>query len=54
MPEEQVLVTKYICNRCGSSWFPRPLLNPTPPGVCPKCKSTYWNRPRKYKIRRRE
>ena len=31
------------CLRCGHSWIPR---RPVLPKTCPKCISTYWNRPR--------
>ena len=29
------------CKRCGWGWFPRA---PKLPKVCPKCKSSYWNK----------
>ena len=35
----------YRCDRCGHEWIPRRADNE--PAVCPKCKSPYWNRPRK-------
>lgn len=35
------------CLRCGHDWKPRSLDMPT---ICPKCKSPYWNKPRKDKI----
>jgi hypothetical protein len=31
--------------RCGHEWRPRDLGRD--PEVCPKCKSPYWNKPRK-------
>ena len=34
----------YRCERCGHEWVPRMKEEPR---VCPKCKSPYWNRPRK-------
>lgn len=34
----------YRCERCGHEWLPR---QEGEPRVCPKCKSPYWNRPRK-------
>jgi len=49
----------YRCLRCGHEWAPRGVEqlpggkkppDPAPdeePRVCPKCKSPYWNRPRK-------
>jgi len=32
------------CTRCKHTWHPR---RSRLPGVCPKCKSPYWNKPRK-------
>ena len=33
------------CDRCDHEWVPR---DPEQlPAVCPRCKSAYWNRPRK-------
>lgn len=33
------------CERCEHEWVPRDLEQES--SVCPKCKSPYWNRPRK-------
>lgn len=33
------------CDRCGFEWIPRNLEEE--PRFCPKCKSPYWNQPRK-------
>lgn len=33
------------CERCDYEWIPRDLQ--VEPEACPKCKSPYWNRPRK-------
>ena len=38
----------YICERCEHTWIPRQEGAP-PPRVCPKCKSPYWDVPRKAK-----
>lgn len=35
----------YQCERCGHEWVPRN--KDEEPRVCPKCKSPYWDRPRK-------
>jgi uncharacterized Zn ribbon protein len=37
-----------VCKRCGHEWKPR---NDKLPTVCPnpKCKSPYWNKPRRNK-----
>ncbi len=34
----------YRCERCGHEWLPR---KGEEPKVCPRCKSPYWNTPRK-------
>ncbi|MBU2616970.1 MAG: hydrogenase maturation nickel metallochaperone HypA [Nanoarchaeota archaeon] len=44
MAELQVKITKYKCDRCGHEWIPREKATPT---ICPKCKSPYWNKPRR-------
>lgn len=33
-----------FCSRCSHEWYPRTAVKPR---VCPKCKSPYWDRPRK-------
>ena len=35
----------YKCERCGHEWIPRN--KEEYPNVCPKCKSPYWDKPRK-------
>ena len=45
MGKVQLLVWGYRCERCGHEWVPREKAQE--PRVCPKCKSPYWNRPRK-------
>ena len=35
----------YRCERCEHEWVPRE--STTEPRVCPKCKSPYWNKPRR-------
>lgn len=39
-----VEVWAWTCHRCEHVWLPRELVEPR---VCPKCKSPYWNRPRR-------
>lgn len=34
----------YSCLRCEHRWVPR---DDTIPTVCPKCKSPYWDKPKK-------
>ena len=42
----RILIEGFLCERCGYRWVPRQ--NPDKePKVCPKCKSVYWNKPRK-------
>ncbi len=38
------VITEKTCLRCGHKWFPR---SPEEPKVCGKCKSPYWDRPKK-------
>jgi DNA-directed RNA polymerase subunit RPC12/RpoP len=35
----------YRCERCSHEWVPKDA--EIEPSVCPKCKSPYWNKPRK-------
>jgi len=42
----KVPVLGYHCQRCGHEWLSRKN-SKGEPRVCPKCKSPYWNRPRK-------
>ena len=42
---ELIQLWGYRCQRCRHEWVPK---NKTEkPRVCPKCKSAYWDRPRK-------
>ncbi len=41
----EVLIEGYKCERCGHEWAPRE--KDQAPKVCPKCKSPYWDRPKK-------
>lgn len=40
-----ITVMGYRCERCSHEWVPKDY--DREPAVCPKCKSPYWNRPRK-------
>jgi hypothetical protein len=42
----EITIKGFLCERCDHKWPPRNLLNPKP-FVCPRCKSPYWNSPRK-------
>ena len=39
----------FSCERCEHKWIPR---KKTRPRVCPKCKSAYWDVPKKKKTHR--
>lgn len=43
IPLGQVLVQGFRC-RCGHEWLPR---QEGTPRICPKCKSAYWDRPKR-------
>jgi len=42
---KQMKLPEMKCNRCGYMWVARIVR----PRMCPRCKSFYWNRPRKNK-----
>ncbi len=48
--KQMILDSMQTCNRCGHRWIPR---SNKPPKVCPNpaCKSPYWNKPRKRRIK---
>ena len=46
MARVPITVMGFRCERCSHEWVPRGDLDQEP-RVCPKCKSPYWNRPRK-------
>lgn len=41
----KIKLSGYRCERCGHTWIPRD--EKVEPRVCPKCKSPYWNVPKK-------
>jgi hypothetical protein len=45
MARVPITVMGYRCERCSHEWVPRDF--ETEPRICPKCKSPYWNRPRR-------
>lgn len=45
MARVPITVMGFRCERCGHEWIPRG--TEEEPRVCPKCRSPYWNRPRK-------
>ncbi len=40
-----ITIMGYRCERCGHEWIPRD--EEQAPKVCPKCKSPYWDIPKK-------
>lgn len=45
MPEKvEIRMMGYRCERCGHEWVP---IREQAPATCPKCKSPYWDRPRR-------
>ncbi|MBS3160019.1 hypothetical protein J4436_04475 [Candidatus Woesearchaeota archaeon] len=42
----KVKLEGYVCELCGHKWVPRETTTEEPK-VCHKCKSPYWNTPRK-------
>jgi hypothetical protein len=44
----RVRIWGFKCERCGHEWVPRE--SDQAPATCPKCKSPYWNRPRRGEI----
>ncbi|HZQ92454.1 MAG TPA: hypothetical protein VFA60_11720 [Terriglobales bacterium] len=47
MPKVPITVMGYRCERCGGEWIPKDPASDKEPVACPKCKSPYWNRPRR-------
>ena len=45
MPRVPITIMGFRCERCEHEWIPRDTQQE--PAVCPKCKSPYWDRPRK-------
>ncbi|MBV9176918.1 MAG: hypothetical protein JO327_09965 [Nitrososphaeraceae archaeon] len=47
----EITLKGFICERCGHKWAPR---ENEVPKVCPRCKSPYWNTPRKIEGKKHE
>ena len=47
----EITLKGFICERCNHKWVPR---EDEMPKVCPKCKSPYWDKPRKLERHRSE
>lgn len=46
MARVPITVMGFKCERCGHEWVPRGGVDDEP-ATCPKCRSPYWNRPKK-------
>jgi len=46
----RVTLNGFRCERCEHQWVPRS--KDEEPRVCPKCKSPYWNTPRRSERRK--
>jgi len=46
----EVMITRkgFKCERCPHKWIPKRI--DEMPVQCPRCKSSFWNKPRKNKI----
>ena len=42
-----IKLKQWTCLRCKHSWYPR---KPVRPRICPRCKSAYWDVPRKQSV----
>jgi len=50
MPETKIIKKGWICCRCKHEWIPKEGFNQEKrPMTCPKCRSAYWNIPKKVK-----
>jgi len=45
MAKVKISAWGFRCERCAHEWIPRNIEDE--PRVCPKCKSPYWNKPRR-------
>ena len=48
-----VMIEGYLCERCQYRWGSRSgsgLRSKNDPKVCPKCKTPYWNLPRRNNV----
>jgi len=46
MENIKIIMNGYKCDRCTHEWVARRKIS-VKPIICPKCKSAYWNIPRK-------
>jgi len=51
----EIKLDGYVCERCKHIWVPRLIQSiDKKPLVCPKCKSPYWNIPKKIKSKEKK
>lgn len=43
----EITLKGWECERCSHQWVPR---DEDHPRVCPKCKSPYWDKPRRSEL----
>jgi predicted Zn-ribbon and HTH transcriptional regulator len=48
----EITLKGYQCERCNHKWIPRE--ESEIPRVCPKCKSPYWDKPRKIEGKKKD
>ena len=48
----ELKIKGYKCDRCNHKWLPR-LKIKILPVICPKCKTAYWNKPRRIDLAKR-
>jgi predicted Zn-ribbon and HTH transcriptional regulator len=49
----QIALKGYLCERCGHKWLPKEETKDKPK-VCPKCKSSYWDTPRRLDVAKKQ
>jgi DNA-directed RNA polymerase subunit RPC12/RpoP len=50
----QITLKGYLCERCGHKWLPKDETMKDKPKVCPKCKSPYWDTPRRLNVAKKQ
>ncbi len=49
----QITLKGYLCERCDHKWLPKDE-SKDKPKVCPKCKSPYWDTPRRINVAKKQ
>ncbi len=50
----QITLRGYLCERCGHKWLPKDESMKDKPKVCPRCKSPYWDTPRRMNVAKKQ